>query len=231
MASTLVISWCKPHLYLWKLKDSLLIQDFSYDDLFYSGGRSSDCRRLWKTAWSILGVNTWEKSILVLLQTLGSSLFHCHLLTSKPPTFSSISASRLLFSIDFAAGCFQAQTTEHGEALSSNPSEGFAATDSLDLRKTITIAAHIIRDLLCCTAEALSILLNPHHHYHHLLIHVAMNAYRWGVTSLEPLKLVAEFELMLSADLRRFRTLKIFWNCLHLAQTGMFSGKNKHLDL
>lgn len=127
--------------------------------------------------------------------------------------FSSPSASRLLFSIDFAAGYFQAQSIEHGESLSSNPSEGLVATNTLDLRKTIMIVARIIRDLLCCSAEALSIPLNPHHHRqrrgpgHCLFTYVAKKAYRWGVTSLEPLKLVAEFELTLSADLCGFRTL------------------------
>ena len=75
------------------------------------------------------------------------------------------------------------------------------------------IVAHIIRELLCCIAEALSIPLNPHHHCqrrgpgHCLLTHVVMNAHRYGVMSFEPLKLVAEFELTLSMNLYHFRTL------------------------
>lgn len=77
------------------------------------------------------------------------------------------------------------------------------------------IVASIIRDLPCGRAEALSILLNPHRHYQRwgrgycLLTHVEMNAYRWGVTSPESLKLVAEFELTPSSHLYHFRTLKI----------------------
>lgn len=174
-------------------------------------------KRLWRTSPSILGGGTWERSLLVPLHTPGSFLFHFHLLTSKLPTLSSPSASRLLFSIDFAAGYFQAQTSEHRESLSNNSSEGFVATNTLDLRKTIMIVASIIRDLQCCCAEALSILLNPlidtrgrvEATAFCLLTHVEMNTYRCGVMSPEPLKLEAEFKLMPSSDQCHFRTLEM----------------------
>lgn len=79
----------------------------------------SDSSGLGRRLWS---QEQHEASAPFKLQVAPSPIF-----ASGLPTFSSPSAWSLLFSIDFAAGYFQASTAEHRESLSNNSTEGFVA--------------------------------------------------------------------------------------------------------